>query len=493
MRQAGILLHPSSLPGAGPCGDIGDTAMVFLDWMRQAGLTLWQTLPLHPTGGGFSPYSSPSAFAGATYLLSLDNLQRDGLLSKDEIGQHPWTPRCSPELVEKWKTPLIEKAAARLAAEDSANIAIWADSHPWSRDWALYTALRKEYRVDGWQSFPKELADRKEAALGRAREQHRNQIVCEIAAQKLFFDQWEELRTAAADRGISIVGDMPIFVSADGADTWTHRKLFRLGRDGWPDPVSGAPPDAFSELGQHWGNPLYRWNSHKRDGFSWWVSRLRAEMQLADHIRIDHFRGFCAAWEIPLSAEGDARLGSWGASPGKQIFRAAKKALKELPFLAEDLGHITPDVEELRGSLGLMGMKVLQFAFGNYTHKYLPHTYGSSNFACYTGTHDNDTTLGWYTSSDEVTRHRYRVYAGRSGTEPHWDLIRMAWSSVARWAIAPMQDVLGLGGEARMNLPGDGKGNWLWRAPSLPRPAAARLRHMTEAYGRLPEQQTLEG
>ena len=489
MRRAGILMHPSSLPGPGPCGDLGEGATAFLDWMRQAGLSLWQTLPLHPTGGGFSPYSSPSAFAGATYLVSLDKLRRDGLLSQEEIGRPPWSPKCSPELLESWKTPLIGKAAERLANEDPGGIAAWADSHPWSRDWALYSALRKEHGADGWQGFPKSLASRRAAALRKAREKHRKEINKELAAQKLFHDQWEEVRTAAADRGISIVGDMPIFISADGADTWTHRKLFRLDKNGFPDPLSGAPPDAFSEMGQHWGNPHYKWSTHKREGFSWWVARLEAELRLADHVRIDHFRGFCAAWEIPRSADGDARQGSWGQTPGNLLFQAAEKALGNLPFIAEDLGHITPDVDELRESFDLMGMKVLQFAFGEYTHKYLPHSYDSSNYTCYTGTHDNDTTIGWYHASDEVTRHRYRVYAGRSGTEPHWDLIRMAWSSVAKWAIAPMQDVLGLGGEARMNKPGDSSGNWLWRAPSLPQPEATRIRHLTEAYGRLPEQQ----
>ena len=292
------------------------------------------------------------------------------------------------------------------------------------------------------------------------------------------------MRQEAAKRNIQIIGDMPIFIAQDGCDAWVNRELFRWDEHNQADPVSGAPPDAFSPMGQHWGNPLYNWEAHRKTGFKWWIDRLKGELALADYVRIDHFRGFCAAWEIPKSAAGDARQGEWKDSPGRELFTAVKDALGHLPFLAEDLGVITPDVDELREDFGLMGMKVLQFAFGDYEDPYLPHNYNSPTWACYTGTHDNDTCIGWYHGSDEITRHRYRIYSGRSGHEPNWDLIRMAWGSIAQWSITTMQDVLNLGSEGRMNIPGQAGGHWAWRAHDLPVSAAHRLASLAEAYGR---------
>ena len=484
MRRAGILLHPSSLPHFGPCGDLGDCAIRFLDWLKLSSIGLWQTLPMHPVGGGFSPYSSPSAFAGATYLISLDRLVEQGLLTFSEIGERPSSVRMDEHHISDWKRPLIQKAAARYAHNAPDVIKSFAHAHHWASDWALFHALKQDLGVHGWQDFPKEIQDRTPKALDEARERLEGLINTELAAQCLFFEQWNNVRQEAAKRNIQIIGDMPIFIAQDGCDAWVNRELFRWDKHNQADPVSGAPPDAFSPMGQHWGNPLYNWEAHRQTGFKWWIDRLKGELALADFVRIDHFRGFCAAWEIPKSAAGDARQGEWKESPGRELFTAVKDALGDLPFLAEDLGVITPDVDELREDFDLMGMKVLQFAFGDYEDPYLPHNYHTPAWACYTGTHDNDTCIGWYHGSDEVTRHRYRIYSGRSGQEPNWDLIRMAWGSIAQWSITTMQDILNLGSEGRMNIPGQAGGHWAWRAHDLPVSAAHRLASLAEAYGR---------
>ena len=490
MRRSGILIHPSSLPNSGPCGDLGSSSYRFLDWLEDSGSTLWQVLPLHPPGGGFSPYSSPSAFAGAIYLISLEKCADQGLIPYSDLRNAPWSASMNVEAIENWKMPLIEKAALKYAQDNKEELNAWIEQTHWAKEWGLFSILKKHHGA--WQHFPADLRDRKPKALKAARAQYSVEITTELAAQKIFFDQWNELRQEANSRGIQIVGDMPIFIAADGCETWLRPNLFRLNKELWPDPETGAPPDFFSPLGQCWGNPHYAWEEHQKDNFEWWVQRMQGELDMADWVRIDHFRGFAAAWEIPRSAQGDGRQGEWGPTPGQELFSRLKEKLGDLPFIAEDLGLITPDVDELREDLGFMGMKVLQFAFGEYTHQYLPHNYENSNFACYTGTHDNDTTLGWYTNGDEQDKHRYRVYCGRSGSEPHWDLVRLAWSSVAQVSIAPFQDILGLGSEGRMNVPGNSSDNWTWRAADLPEPLIQRLRFLNEAYGRLPEQQNLE-
>jgi 4-alpha-glucanotransferase len=311
-----------------------------------------------------------------------------------------------------------------------------------------------------------------------------------VAAQLLFRQQWDRVHQAARQRGIRIVGDMPIFVSGGGSDVWARRDLFRgaSGPDGaWrPNPVTGVPPDYFSPLGQRWGNPHYDWERHAEEGFAWWIGRIRSSLQLVDLLRVDHFRGFVAAWEIPAD-EQDARRGAWRAAPGAVLFQAVRQALGNLPLIAEDLGLITPDVIELRDTLGLPGMKILQFAFGDDpSHPFLPHNWTHPNWVAYTGTHDNDTARGWYHTADADSRHRYRVYCGRDGGEPGWDLIRLAWSSIASMAIAPLQDALSLDGWSRMNTPGLAEGNWSWRVVDLPDHAARRLRELGECYGRLP-------
>lgn len=485
MRSAGILLHPTSLPGPGPCGDLGEGAIRFLDWLAAAGCSLWQVLPLNPPGGGFSPYSSQGARAGGTHLISVDLLAAEGLLTQDELTDRPRTlGRVDTTALERWHDPLVLKAGARLARADPEAIQAFVARNAWVLDWALYRALSRQHG-GGWESFPPSLSARVPAAIEAARAADEAQISAEIGAQALFRRQWDAVHAAAAERGIRIVGDVPIYVAGDGCDVWANRELFLWNEEGRADPLSGVPPDYFSPLGQFWGNPMYNWKAHARAGYRWWVTRLGEVLSLFDVVRLDHFRGFAGAWAVPASAEGDARQGAWTPAPGKALFKAATRALGSLPLIAEDLGLITPDVEELRDGLGLPGMKILQFGFsGGADHPFLPHNWEHTRWVVYTGTHDNDTARGWYQSSDEGTRHRFRVYMATSGHEPHWDLIRLAWSSVGQWAIAPMQDVLGLGSEARMNTPGLARGNWTWRAPVLPEQAARRLRELTETYGR---------
>ncbi|HND30823.1 MAG TPA: 4-alpha-glucanotransferase [Myxococcota bacterium] len=477
-RHAGVLLHPSSLPGPGPIGEIGPYAHAFLEWMSQAGLDTWQMLPLHPVGGGYSPYGSPSAFAADPRLISLEALVADGLLEPAALpyGQG----MVDVELVEAWKMPLLRQAAARVT--DSAACRAWvATQSEWLADWALYAVLYRLYS-DGWWVWPKAASSR--SALRAAREAHSEEIAVEEGLQYLFHLQWSALREHAKSRGIRLVGDIPIFVSGDGCDTWAHRKLFQLRPDGRPDPIAGVPPDYFSPTGQRWGNPVYRWEAHKADGFAWWKARIRRELDLVDLVRLDHFRGFAANWIIPAE-EQDARNGQWSPGPGRALFDALRKDLGELALIAEDLGEITPDVEKLRDDLGLPGMKVLQFAFGtDGNHPFLPHNFGHDRWVVYTGTHDNETAVGWYQSADERVRHQFRAYTARDGSAPAWTLLREAWASVAGLAVAPMQDFLGLGNEARINTPGIAKGNWLWRLRDLPWYACDGLWRMSATYGR---------
>lgn len=487
MRRAGILLHPTSLPGPGPCGDLGDGATRFLEFLRAAGCSLWQVLPLCPAGGGFSPYASRGARVGGTHLISVDLLQQEGLLGKDEIWPRPRTlGRVDVDALDEWHAPLVLRAAGRAAAADPAGLDAFAAANPAAMDWAVYQVLCRDHG-GGWPTFPAPLRDRQPDALARFLETRRADVRAELAAQWLFRRQWDAVHGAARAMGIQIVGDLPIYVAGDGVDVWVYRDLFRWGRDGSADPLSGVPPDYFSPTGQFWGNPMYDWKRHKATGYAWWVARFQDAFALCDTVRVDHFRGFAAAWAVPASARGDARLGAWEKGPGAALFKAVREAHGSLPIIAEDLGVITPDVEALRDGLELPGMKVLQFAFtGGPDHPFLPHNYDSPRWVAYTGTHDNDTARGWYQSAPEGEKHQYRVYAGRDGGEPHWDLIRLAWASVARWAVAPMQDVLGLGSDSRMNTPGLPRGNWTWRAPVLPEDAAWRLRSLSEAYGRLP-------
>jgi len=478
MRRAGILVHVSSLPSRGPIGDLGPTAHAWLDWLERAGMRTWQVLPLNVLGPGHSPYASPSAFAAEPALLSLDALVDDGLLDPVDVPEP--THEVDWEAVHHWKRPLLERAARALWVKDPEGMARWVAETPWAADWALFQALRGEHgALTGW---PSPLRRREGPALATARAEHRDAMRIELALQRLFDRQWQQLRQAAHSRGIEMLGDIPLFVSGGSADTWVHPELFCLDANGHTTRRAGVPPDYFSPQGQLWGNPHYAWDAHQAQGFAWWQARLARCLAQVDRVRIDHFRGLSAAWAVPPDAD-TAMTGEWVPAPG----RALLQALGDMPLIAEDLGTIDQPVRDLRDEFGLPGMKVLQFAFGDEgDHPFLPHTWSHPNWVASTGTHDNDTVHGLYASADPRTTHRCRVYCGRDGKDVAWDLIRLAWSSIAADALAPLQDVLDLGTDARMNTPGTVDGNWRWRARGLPgQDTAVRLRALTEAYGRV--------
>jgi len=482
MRRAGILLHITSLPSRGPVGDIGPAAYGFVDWLANAGCRVWQILPVNPVGPGWCPYASPSAFAAEPALLSLDGLVSDGLLELSEVGPRPQARGEADWMsVDGWKRPLLSLAAKRLAAAEPEALAEYARSKPWAGEWALFSTLHaRENR--GWQDWSDAgLRARNPTDLAAARAELSGAVGEALALQLLFDRQWAALKAYARGKGVTLFGDMPLFVSGDSCDTWCDPQLFALDEAGRATEVAGAPPDAFSDDGQLWGSPVYDWSAHTAEGFSWWKRRVGRALEHVDLLRIDHFRGLQATWTIPADAE-TAREGTWKEVPGAAMF----EALGSLPLVAEDLGIITPEVEALRAAVGCPGMRILQFAFGGDAHHgYLPHNY-DANTVVYTGTHDNDTTRGWYATAGGVAQDRYRRYLGADGADVSWDFIRMAWGSVAETAIAPMQDVLDLGGEARMNVPGTEDGNWGWRLQDIPWWVEGRLLDLSESYGRLP-------
>ena len=490
-RASGLLLHPTSLPGGHGVGDLGPEAYRFVDFLVAAGQGLWQIMPLGPPGFGASPYAARSAFAGNPLLVSLDRLVEQGLLSPDDLRDAPSgdLERVDFPRVEAFKLERLRRAFTRLAGhpEATARMTAFRAVHAgWLEDYALFMALREAHREAVWTAWEPALVRREPEALARARRELAGEIAFHAFAQWLFFEQWGALRRYANARGVRIIGDLPIFVAHDSADVWAHQEIFDLDERGEPVTVAGVPPDAFSATGQRWGNPVYRWPVLQARGFDWWVARFRAVLETVDIVRIDHFRGFQAAWHIPAQEE-TAERGTWVETPGRELFAAVRAALGPFPVIAEDLGLITPEVHALRRELGFPGMKVLQFAFGGGAdNPYLPHNHEPDS-AVYTGTHDNDTTVGWYASLDERTRDHVRRYLAVDGNDIAWDLIRAALASVARIAVVPVQDVLALGSEARMNFPGRPHGNWSWRLrPGQLTPAhAARLRALTELYGRL--------
>ena len=465
MRRSGVLLHVTSLPSSGPIGDLGPSARAFVDWLAESGQTIWQWLPLNPLGPGNSPYASPSALACEPALLSLEDL---GLPAMER------TPCVDWDAVHCEKVPALHEVAVDLATDLDA----WIERTPWADDWGLYATLAEQYG-GGWWSWPKKYRDRKGLAAVRKRKAYRRHL----ALQCLLDRQLTALRNYAAERGVQLIGDVPIFVSGDGCDTWAHRELFQLDDDGRPSVLAGVPPDYFSPTGQLWGNPHYDDAAMRRDGYRWWAARFERVLQHVDRVRIDHFRGFAAAWAVPRDAE-TAMEGAWVEGAGMRLFDAI--GVDPASLIAEDLGVITPDVEALRDRLGAPGMKVLQFAFGedSMRHDFLPHCFTTPNVVVYTGTHDNDTAAGWYASTSDDVRHRFRVYSQSPGRA--WDLVRLAWMSVGCDAIAPLQDLLELGSEHRMNVPGVASGNWAWRARALPGgDLSQRLRELTWASGRL--------
>jgi 4-alpha-glucanotransferase len=482
-RRSGVLLHPTSLPGGAGNGDLGRDAYRFADFLASAGFTVWQTLPLGPTHEEGSPYHSLSAHAGNRRLIDPHALAAAGWL--DEVpaiaaGTDPETYRLA--LVERAHRGFRERGGEGEGAELAAFV---AEHAAWLEDYALFMALRGELGVPWWE-WPQPLRDRDPQALEQARGRLGHWLDHHRFAQWVFFRQWRALKAYANDRGILLFGDVPIFVAHDSAEVWAHREYFALDAEGQPEAVAGVPPDYFSETGQYWGNPHFRWGRLAADGYGWWIDRIRGQRELFDLVRLDHFRGFQAFWEIPYGEP--ATEGHWVEGPGEAFFTGLEQSLGELPLVAEDLGVITPEVTGLRERFGLPGMKVLQFAFdGDSTNPFLPHNH-RPDFVAYTGTHDNNTTLGWW--QDELgdgDRQRIRDYLGRPDEAMPWPLVRAALASVARCAVVPLQDCLGLGSEHRMNQPATIEGNWQWRfrwewlEPGL----AEHLHHLNRMYGRL--------
>jgi 4-alpha-glucanotransferase len=495
-RSSGVLLHLTSLPSLGGIGDLGPAAHQFLDFLADAKQHVWQVLPLCPTGYGNSPYAGTSAFAGNPFLISLEILAEWGWIAAERI-QHQGE-RSGPvnfEEVEWRKVKLLDEAAGNFLdrAPKEPQLALqWARYQKfcrteavWLDDYALYAELRRQFSTGAWTVWPEPLRRREPQALAHALEKHLRRVAEEKVLQFAFATQWNELRAAAEDKGIRILGDVAIFVNMDSADVWVHPELFELDEQLQPTHVAGVPPDYFSPTGQRWGNPLYRWKLMAEQGFSWWIERIRRACQLYDIVRLDHFRGFEAYWSIP-AAEPTAVEGEWIKAPGLELFQALEVALGPLPLLAEDLGVITPEVEALRTALGLAGMKVLQFGFSDKgAHIHLPHRYTPDTVA-YTGTHDNTTTQGWWQTASAEERSTVENYVGLKDNRPVWPLIRALESSVAQVAVVPAQDLLELGAEARMNTPAVATGNWHWRAPEgcWTSALAAKLAALVEATDR---------
>ncbi len=506
-RAAGVLCHITSLPGKYGCGDLGPAADDFIDFLQRAGQTRWQVLPLGPTGYGDSPYQCYSAFAGNPLLISLERLVEDGWLSSAELGDFPQSAdeaQVDFDLVRSAHNGLLDLAFSRFKANNNPQrtkefATFRQQEADWLADYTLFSALKEAHGGSGWMDWEPAVAARDTQALAAATQKLTQAIERQAFIQFLFAQQWQAIRQQCRAAGILIVGDAPIFVSHDSADVWAHPDLFHLDAQGQPTVVAGVPPDYFSSTGQRWGNPLYRWDRMHATGYRWWRKRMVQALKMFDLVRLDHFRGFEAFWEIPASSP-TAIGGRWVLGPGRELFDALREELGGLPIYAEDLGLITPPVEALRDDLGLPGMRVLQFAFGDDAKSldYRPHNY-PRQCVVYTGTHDNDTTVGWFQSEagegttrdeDQVARERGLAlrYMGGDGSDVHWDMIRLALASVADTAIIPLQDLLGLGSIARMNLPGTGTGNWRWRM----RPGALtagieqRLVNLTTIYDRAP-------
>ncbi|MSQ95862.1 MAG: 4-alpha-glucanotransferase [Gemmataceae bacterium] len=488
-RSAGILLHPTSLPGPFGIGDLGPAAYAWVDVLAQAKQTWWQILPLGPTGYGDSPYQCFSAFAGNPYLVSPQYLVEDGLVDPADCTGPAFPPdRVDYGPVINFKNQLLARAWAQFqqgrgAALKPAFEKFVVDEASWLDDFALFMAVKDGHQGRSWQEWPARL--RQADFLKQTRLDFAKSIGLHQFRQFLFFRQWQRVKSYANEHGIRIIGDIPIFVSGDSADVWANPHLFALDRERRPTAVAGVPPDYFSATGQLWGNPLYDWKALEKAGFAWWIARFRAALKTVDVVRLDHFRGFESYWEIPAGSD-TAIGGRWVPAPGKKLLETLQKALGGLPIIAEDLGIITPAVDALRRGFDLPGMRILQFAFGDQpSNRYLPHNY-DVNTVVYTGSHDNDTTWGWYRTTLEHERDHVRRYLARDGSDVAWDFLRLAWSSIAQYAIAPLQDILNLGSEARMNFPGKPQGNWAWRcqANQLNPWILDRLAEMTEMYGR---------
>jgi 4-alpha-glucanotransferase len=502
-RSSGILLHPTSLPGGHGSGDVGAQALAFADFLADAKQTLWQVLPLGPTGYGDSPYQCFSAFAGNPLLIALDPLVEAGWLDRKDLAAPP--PNAASldyQAALTFKLPLLTKAAAAFhgnatTSDRTEYEEFCSREAAWLNDFALFMAAKDAHGGIAWPQWEPELRARNPEALARWREQLRDGIRSQNFVQWIFFRQFDALRTACQARGIRLMGDIPIYASADSSDVWCHRDLFELQESGDPALISGVPPDYFSATGQLWGNPTYNWAAMEKDGYRWWIERFRATFRMFDAVRVDHFRGFQAYWQVRFG-ETTAVHGAWVEGPGGKVFEAVERELGDLAILAENLGVITPQVEAIRHRFGFPGMAVLQFAFGTDPQgpSFRPHNY-PRDVVAYTGTHDNDTAIGWWTSTGEgdSTRTHQQIeaerrfalnYLGADGSEINWSFIRALMASVADTVIFPAQDLLGLGSEARMNLPASLGGNWRWRltANQLTPAIAARLRNLAAAFDR---------
>ena len=495
-RSAGVLLHPTSLPGWYGIGDFGPSAFWFIDWLADSGCKLWQILPLGPTGYGDSPYQCFSAFAGNPYLISPDFLLRDDLLHQDDLIGVPDFPVDKVDYghIIPWKLNLLERAFIRFKSTPRSVRQEYerfcAENVSWLPDYALFMALKEANGGGAWDGWPEPLRKRDSDSLAEAGKRHAEAVERFKFYQFVFFRQWGAVRDHAHERGLKIIGDIPIFVAFDSADVWANPELFYLDETGQPTVVAGVPPDYFSTTGQLWGNPLYRWDVLKDRDYDWWIARFRAVLRQVDIVRLDHFRGFAGYWEIPAGSK-TAETGRWVPGPGDEFLSVVESALGEsstgpsagLPIIAEDLGEITPDVVELRDQFELPGMKILQFAFSGPDNDFLPHNY-PAHCVTYTGTHDNDTVRGWYESAPEDERDFARRYLNIDGSNFSWELTRAAWASVAVYAIAPLQDLLGLGKEARMNFPSTLGNNWSWRmsGDELNEELQRRLRELNFLY-----------
>jgi 4-alpha-glucanotransferase len=482
-RASGVLLHPTSLPGAHGCGDLGWQAHAFAQWLADAGQRFWQVLPVGPLGYGNSPYSALSAFAGNPFLISLERLADEGLLPLHLLSDPPRFPpgRTDYAAARAWREERLRAAFEAFGKRTSDHVSydvFCSQNAGWLEDFALYSAIKRARRDRPWTEWEPELRGRDPHALDAARHALRREIDQQRFEQFLFARHWTALKGHCATLGVALIGDLPIFVAHDSADVWAHPEMFFLDGQGQPTVIAGVPPDYFSATGQRWGNPLYRWDERT---LRWWSTRFEHLLRMFDALRLDHFIGFTRYWEIPAS-EPTAIRGRWVPGPGARLF----ERLGDAPLIAEDLGAVTPEVTALRDRFGFPGIRLLQFAFGTdlQAPTFLPYNY-DRNCVAFTGTHDNDTTRGWFEKLDDAERRAALDYLGTSGREIEWEMIRAVWSSVAGVAIAPMQDLLGLGSVARMNLPGTLQGNWEWRLTEPPgAEVQRRLRRLTGIYGR---------
>ena len=493
-RVSGILLHPTSFPSPYGIGDLGKEAYQFIDFLKKAGQHLWQVLPLTPTGFGDSPYQSFSAFAGQPLLISPDHLVELGLLEEKDLTSCPVTDtdRVDYGTIIPWKNVILKKAYENYRHTSDKMLleeydSFYENNRFWLDDYALFMACKDAHNGAPWTEWEKEYRIPSPAFLAKLKTELKADIYYYHFVQFMFFKEWYALKEYAKKKEVKIIGDIPIFVSMDSADVWANQHLFQLDTKGYPTVVAGVPPDYFSETGQLWGNPLYDWNAHKKDGYKWWISRIRNQLDLVDYLRIDHFRGFEAYWAVPYGEE-TAINGKWKPGPNENLFLAIEKALgDDLPIIAEDLGVITPEVEKLRDRFRFPGMKVLQFAFESEGESsFLPHQFTTTNCVCYTGTHDNDTTRGWYETATEKSRDKVRRYMNTDGGMVHMDFIRTCLGTIAAYAIFPLQDLLGVGKEGRMNTPGVAAGNWEWRYQKgmLTEDLAKNLLELSHLYGR---------